>query len=137
MAQEDLVRLGLVLAEIGEKNGITISEDELSRGVADRARQFPGREQEVWDHYRNNPQALATVRDFVPEVLILDLGMPDVDGYAVARAVRADPALARTRLIALSGYGQAEDLRRTREAGFRETRVEHLIGPDSMVVGIK
>jgi CheY-like chemotaxis protein len=57
--------------------------------------------------------------------MILDLGMPDMDGYAVARAVRGDPSLARTRLIALSGYGQREDRRRTAEAGFDE----HLVKP--------
>ena len=69
---ERRVRLGLVLAEIGEKNGIKISEDELSRGVAERARQFPGREQEVWDHYRNDPQALATVRAPIFEEKVVD-----------------------------------------------------------------
>ena len=66
------MRLGLVLAEIGEKNGIKISEDELSRGVAERARQFRGREQEVWDHYRNDPQALATVRAPIFEEKVVD-----------------------------------------------------------------
>jgi signal transduction histidine kinase len=69
--------------------------------------------------------ALSTAHAFSPDVIILDLGMPEMDGYAVARAVRADPALARTRLIALSGYGQAEDRRRTAEAGFDA----HLVKP--------
>jgi signal transduction histidine kinase/CheY-like chemotaxis protein len=70
-------------------------------------------------------EALGTAREFSPDVMILDLGMPDMDGYAVARAVRGDPSLARTRLIALSGYGQREDRRRTAEAGFDE----HLVKP--------
>jgi CheY-like chemotaxis protein len=48
-----------------------------------------------------------------------------MDGYTLARAVRADPALRRTRLIALSGYGQSDDRRRTAEAGFDE----HLVKP--------
>ena len=56
------VRLGLVLSEIGEKNKITVTEDEVSRAVIDRARQMPGREKEVWDYYRNNPNALAQLR---------------------------------------------------------------------------
>ena len=56
---ERRVRLGLVLAEIGEKNNIKVSEDELSRAIVERARQVPGREQEVWDYYRKNPQAVA------------------------------------------------------------------------------
>ena len=56
------VRLGLVLSEIGEKNKITVSDDEIGRAVIERARQMPGREKEVWDFYRNNPGALAQVR---------------------------------------------------------------------------
>jgi len=59
---ERRVRLGLVLAEIGERNNITVTDDELSRAIVEQARQFPGREQEIWDHYRNNPQAVAGVR---------------------------------------------------------------------------
>jgi signal transduction histidine kinase/CheY-like chemotaxis protein len=69
--------------------------------------------------------ALATAREFRPDAMILDLGMPEMDGYTLARAVRADPALQRTRLIALSGYGQSDDRRRTAEAGFDE----HLVKP--------
>jgi trigger factor len=59
---ERRVRLGLVLAEIGEKNNITVAEDEISRAIVEQARQFPGREQEIWEHYRKNPQAVASVR---------------------------------------------------------------------------
>jgi signal transduction histidine kinase/CheY-like chemotaxis protein len=70
-------------------------------------------------------EALLKAKDFVPDTLILDLGMPEMDGYAVARAVRSDPALRRVQLIALSGYGQEEDRRRTSEAGFDE----HLVKP--------
>jgi len=56
------VRLGLVLSEIGEKNKITVNDDEIGRAVIERARQMPGREKEVWDFYRNNPNALAQLR---------------------------------------------------------------------------
>jgi signal transduction histidine kinase/CheY-like chemotaxis protein len=70
-------------------------------------------------------EALSTAREFAPNVMILDLGMPEMDGYAVARAVRSDPKFATTRLIALSGYGQADDRRRTAESGFDE----HLVKP--------
>jgi len=59
---ERRVRLGLVLAEIGEKNNITVAEDELSRAVMERARQFTGQEQRVWEYYRQNPQAVAALR---------------------------------------------------------------------------
>lgn len=59
---ERRVRLGLVLAEIGEKNNITVSEEETSRAVMEQARQLPGQEQRVWDFYRKNPQALGGLR---------------------------------------------------------------------------
>ncbi len=70
-------------------------------------------------------EALTAAREFAPNVMILDLGMPEMDGYAVARAVRADPRFASVRLIALSGYGQPDDRRRSADVGFDE----HLVKP--------
>jgi CheY-like chemotaxis protein len=64
------------------------------------------------------PEAVAAAGQFRPEVVLCDLGLPGMDGYQVAAALRQDPALAQTRLIAISGYGQQEDQRRAREAGF-------------------
>ncbi len=69
---ERRVRLGLLLAEIGEKNNITVTEDELSRAVMDRARQFAGQEQKVWDYYRQNPQAVAELRAPLFEEKVVD-----------------------------------------------------------------
>ncbi len=66
------VRLGLVLSEIGEKNKITVSDDEVGRAVIERARQMPGREKEVWDFYRNNAQALAQLRAPIYEDKVVD-----------------------------------------------------------------
>ncbi len=66
------VRLGLVLSEIGEKNKITVTDDEVSRSVIERARQMPGREKEVWDFYRNNAQALAQLRAPIFEDKVVD-----------------------------------------------------------------
>jgi trigger factor len=66
------VRLGLVLSEIGEKNKITVTDDEVSRAVIDRARQMPGREKEVWDFYRNNANALAQLRAPIFEDKVVD-----------------------------------------------------------------
>jgi trigger factor len=66
------VRLGLVLSEIGEKNKITVTDDEVSRAVIERARQMPGREKEVWDYYRNNPNALAQLRAPIYEDKVVD-----------------------------------------------------------------
>jgi PAS domain S-box-containing protein len=62
--------------------------------------------------------ALAEARRASPEVVLCDIGLPGMDGYQVARAFRADPALRATRLVALSGYAQPEDLRLASEAGF-------------------
>jgi trigger factor len=69
---ERRVRLGLVLAEIGEKNNITVTEEELSRAVMERARQFTGQEQRVWDYYRQNPQAVAALRAPIFEEKVVD-----------------------------------------------------------------
>jgi trigger factor len=69
---ERRVRLGLVLAEIGEKNTIKVTDEELSRAVMERARQVPGREQEVWDYYRKNPQAMAGIRAPIFEEKVVD-----------------------------------------------------------------
>jgi PAS domain S-box-containing protein len=61
---------------------------------------------------------LEMAREFLPEVVLCDLGLPGMDGYAVAAELRRDPVTAAARLIAISGYGQEEDRRRSREAGF-------------------
>ncbi len=66
------VRLGLVLAEIGEKNNITVSDDEMSRAMMERVRQFPGQEQKVYDYLRQNPQALAAMRAPIFEEKVVD-----------------------------------------------------------------
>lgn len=66
------VRLGLVLSEIGERNKITVTDDEVSRAVIERARQMPGREKEVWDYYRNNANALAQLRAPIYEDKVVD-----------------------------------------------------------------
>jgi CheY-like chemotaxis protein len=62
--------------------------------------------------------ALETARQFQPEVVLCDLGLPGMDGYRVAAALRRDPTTRTARLIAVSGYRQEEDQRRAREAGF-------------------
>ncbi|HTV36099.1 MAG TPA: trigger factor [Xanthobacteraceae bacterium] len=69
---ERRVRLGLVIAEIGEKNNITVTEEQLRAAVIDQVRQLPGREQQVWDYYRNNPGALAALRAPLFEDKVVD-----------------------------------------------------------------
>jgi trigger factor len=59
---ERRVRLGLVLAKIGEQNAISVGQDEVNRALAARARQFPGQEKQVIQYYTSNPQAMAELR---------------------------------------------------------------------------
>jgi len=69
---ERRVRLGLVIAEIGEKNNIKVTDEQLTAAVMERARQLPGQEQQVWDYYRNNPGALAGLRAPIFEEKVVD-----------------------------------------------------------------
>jgi signal transduction histidine kinase/ActR/RegA family two-component response regulator len=83
----------------------------------------------------NGPDGLRHARAFAPDVVFCDIGLPEMDGYQVARALRADPALHRVKLVAVSGYGAAEDLEKARAAGFdvhvtkpvSMTRIEQLL----------
>jgi trigger factor len=84
---ERRVRLGLVLAEIGEKNNIVVSDDELNRAVMEQVRQFPGQEKRVYDYYRQNPQAVAGLRAPIFEEKVVDflLELAEVTENKVAR----------------------------------------------------
>ena len=66
------VRLGLVLAEVGDKNSITVSEEELTRAVVEQARQYRGQEQQAFDQMRKNPQVLAQLRAPLFEEKVVD-----------------------------------------------------------------
>jgi len=81
------VRLGLVLAEIGEKNSIKVTDEQLTQAVVAQARMMPGQEQKVWDYYRNNPAALAAVRAPLFEDKVVDflLELADVTDKQVSR----------------------------------------------------
>ena len=66
------MRLGLVLAEIGEKNAITVTEEELNRALMNKVREFPGQEQKVFDYFRQNQQAIASLRAPIFEEKVVD-----------------------------------------------------------------
>jgi two-component system CheB/CheR fusion protein len=66
----------------------------------------------------DGPSALAAARAAAPEVVLLDVGLPQADGYEVARQLRQLPGLDKALLVAVTGYGRDEDRRRAREAGF-------------------
>ena len=73
----------------------------------------------------DGPSALRDVETHRPEVVLLDIGLPGMDGYAVARGLRARPGFRDVMLIAMTGYGQDEDRRQARAAGFDH----HLVKP--------
>jgi CheY-like chemotaxis protein len=84
--------------------------------------QFLGAEVKV---VHDGKSALAAMKAFNPAVVLLDLGMPGMNGLEVARRMREDPECKDTTLVALTGWGQREDRRRTHEAGFDY----HLVKP--------
>ena len=66
----------------------------------------------------NGPDGIALAAERQPEIALIDIGLAEMDGYAVARALKADPLTARILLVALTGYGSAADRQRAFEAGF-------------------
>lgn len=66
----------------------------------------------------DGPTALVAIERLQPDVVLLDIGMPEMDGYEVARRIRGNSLCSHIQLIALTGWGQEDDRRRTREAGF-------------------
>jgi CheY-like chemotaxis protein len=76
----------------------------------------------------DGPEALAAAAEFEPDAVVLDIGLPEMDGYEVARRLRGNPRFANLLLLAVSGYGRDDDRRRSREAGFDH----HLTKPVSV-----
>jgi PAS domain S-box-containing protein len=83
----------------------------------------------LWGHEvrvaHDGLEAVRVAEEFVPEILLLDIGLPGLNGYEVAKRLRHSPRLARAVLVALTGYGQEEDRSRSREAGLDQ----HLVKP--------
>jgi PAS domain S-box-containing protein len=95
---------------------VLVVEDsrDAAETMADLLRLF-GHEPSVAE---DGPAAVRMARTDRPDVVLCDIGLPGMDGYEVARTLRADPALRGIRLVAVSGYAQPDDLARAREAGF-------------------
>jgi two-component system CheB/CheR fusion protein len=83
----------------------------------------------VWGHdvqvVHDGLEALDVASESRPEVVLLDIGLPGLDGYQVARRLREDVGLHTSLLVAMTGYGQPEDRRRSREAGIHH----HFVKP--------
>jgi PAS domain S-box-containing protein len=80
----------------------------------------------------DGPPVIDAAKSFRPDAILLDIGLPGLDGYQIARLIRQTPELSDVRLIAVSGYGQSQDRQRSRDAGFDD----HLVKPvqfDSLV----
>jgi len=84
---ERRVRLGLLLAEVGTRAEVKVSDEEMTQALVARARSFPGQEKQVWDFYRNNNQALAELRAPIYEEKVVDhiLGLAKVEARKVTR----------------------------------------------------
>jgi signal transduction histidine kinase len=78
----------------------------------------------------DGPSALAELARVRPSAVLMDIGLPGMDGFEVARIIRRDPTLSKLLLIALTGWGQEEDRRRAHEAGFDH----HLVKPADLAV---
>jgi trigger factor len=92
---ERRVRLGLLLAEIGENAKINVTDDEVAQAVARRARAFPGDGKAVFDYYRKNPQALAEVRAPLFEEKVVD--------YLITKVKLADKTVSKDELLSVQG----------------------------------
>ena len=103
---ERRVRLGLVLAEVGEKADIKVSDDEVTQALAARVRQYPGQEREVWEYYtKKNPQALAEIRAPLFEEKVVD--------HVLAQVRVSEEPVSKEALLA----DEDDDAPSTEEAG--------------------
>lgn len=88
---ERRVRLGLLMAEVGEQEKVEVSDDELSAAIVEQARQYPGQEKAVWDFYQKNPQAVAQIRAPLYEEKVVDV--------IVAKAKVTDKSVSKEDLM--------------------------------------
>jgi two-component system CheB/CheR fusion protein len=134
---EFIIQLPLVRAQSAETSAPTTQPMHSTRRVlviednvdaADSLREaLMLAQHEVLVAYRG-PDGLEKAREFKPDVVLCDIGLPEMDGYQVARAIRADDQLRNVRLIALTGYALPQDLAKAKEAGFDQ----HLAKPPSL-----
>ena len=98
---ERRVRLGLVVAEVGNANKVEVTDDEHQQALIAEVRRFPGQEQQVYDYYRKNPQALAGLRAPVFENKVVD--------FVAAEGKATDTAMTREELAKLIQSDEYED----------------------------
>lgn len=98
---ERRVRLGLVVAEIGNANDVSVAEEELQQALIAEVRRFPGQEQQVYDYYRQNPQAIAGLRAPVFENKVVD--------FVTELAKKTDKKVTREELAKMIQQDEADD----------------------------
>jgi trigger factor len=89
---ERRVRLGLLLAEIGQRAGVRVEDKDLTDALVERARMFPGQEKQIWDYYSKNEQAMAQLRAPIYEERVVD--------YIVGQIKVVDKPVTREELFA-------------------------------------
>jgi CheY-like chemotaxis protein len=112
-------------AELGSTDATSVSESTCrvlivddNRDAADLVAMLLGIRGHQTEVAYTAADAQRKAKTLHPDVAFLDLGMPGTDGFALARIFRSDPVLASVRLVALTGWGAAEDRARTKAAGF-------------------
>jgi len=102
-------------ASVGSRRVLIVEDNDDTRQMMQEVLKFSGHEVRA---ARDGATGLALAAEAPPDVALIDIGLPDVDGYEVARRMRAAPGGRAIGLVAITGYGQAEDQRRAYEAGF-------------------
>jgi signal transduction histidine kinase len=110
-----------LVAHQGSRVLVVDDNADTARGVSRLLRLLGHDVQTTYD----GPTAIELARSYQPEVVLLDIGLPGMDGYAVVKQLRKEDCCKNALIVAVSGYGQEEDRRRSREAGFDQ----HLIKP--------
>jgi len=112
-----------IQAEAGDPRKVLVVDDNVDAAysIAKVLELFGHKVRCVHD----GPSALDMAREFRPDVIVLDIGLPGMDGYEVARRLRSTAGFERTPIVAVTGYGQDDDRRRSREAGIDQ----HLAKP--------
>ena len=99
------VRLGLLLSEIGDKNDVTVAQEEVTRAISEQARRYPGQEKEVFEFYQKDAQAMASIRAPLYEEKVVD--------YILEQASVTDKSISRDDLIKMIEEEDAEDPKKT------------------------
>jgi signal transduction histidine kinase len=113
---------------VAPRRVLIVEDNDDARQMLHEALAFSGHDVR---EARDGATALALAAQARPDVALIDIGLPDVDGYEVARRLRAAPGGRRIGLIAITGYGQAEDQRRAYEAGF-DAHLTKPVAPDRL-----